>query len=421
MERPILQQNRHWQEAYPGLIERELLEGIIQKLSLKEIQVLIGIRRSGKSSLFKMIINHLTGTADPAKILYINLDDPYYTEIYKHPEELYRLIDTAEKLSGQKIEFLFLDEIQNLNRWEKYVKSVYDAEQFRKIFLTGSNSSLLKSEFAQLLSGRYVLDQVYPFSFKEIIKERNIRSDIDLLSEKSNILSLVDLMMEYGSYPEVYKTEDRRLKHELLINYYDTIVLKDCITNNRVREIRLFRELAHYIISNVGTLFSYNSIARALDTNDNSVKEFIQIMENAFLIHEIKNFSWSLKQQSRARKKIYAIDNGILANVSFRFSENRGKLFENLVFSELKKAGYEIFFYQNKNECDFIARKNTKITAIQVCYEISAHNREREIAGLHQAMNDFSISDGLIISYDQEEKHNNFKIIPFWKYFASRT
>jgi predicted AAA+ superfamily ATPase len=232
------------------------------------------------------------------------------------------------------------------------------------------------------------------------------------------VLAIIDKLLEYGAYPEVYKTKDEDLKRELLINYYDTIVLKDCIANARIREIHVFRDLTHYLLTNVGTLFSYNGLGKALNTNENSAKEFINVLENSFLLDEIRQFSFSLKKQSHARKKIYAIDNGILANVSFRFSANRGKLFENLVYSEFKKSGYQIHFYQNKRECDFIVSKDSTRKAIQVCYELTDQNRKRELSGLNEAMNNLRIQDGTIITYDQEETLDQINIIPFWKFFA---
>jgi len=417
MEKVLLQQNKHWHKAYPGLIERSLLSGLKNKLQLKEIQVLLGIRRSGKSTLFKLLINNLIKDNNAKTILYINLDDPFYTEVYKDAAGIYKIVDTTEKLTGQKIQFLFLDEIQNVRQWEKYVKSVYDSEVFKKIFITGSNSSLLKGEYAKLLSGRYVVDEVYPFSFKEILNEKGVRTHLDLINNKSTVLSIIDTLLEYGSYPEVYKTKNHELKRDLLLSYYDTIVLKDCIANAGIRGVRTFKELAHYILTNSGTLFSYNGLAKNLSTNENSVKEFLNVMENSFLLNEIRNFSYSLKKQSKARKKAYAIDNGIAANVSFRFSANKGKVFENLVYSELRKCGYEIHFYHNVNECDFIVKTDDVQTAIQVCFEINDQNRKREVNGLKEAMKQFSIKDGVIITYDQEESVDSIQVIPFWKYF----
>ena len=353
------------------------------------------------------------------KILYINLDDPYYSEVHKDPKNLYRIIEIAEKLTGEKTVYLFLDEIQNVRNWEKWVKSAYDSEIYKKIFVTGSNSNLLKSDYSGLLSGRYIIQEVFPFSYREILNNQGINDHLSLAESKSTVMSIIDNMLEYGGFPEVFKTIERELKRDIIVNYYDTIVLKDCISQGKIRDIKTFKELTHYIISNTTSLYSYNSLARVIDSNDGSIKEFLRIMEEAFLMYETNNYSFSLKHQIKGRKKIYCSDNGFLSNISFRFSANKGKLFENLVFTELKKRAYKIYFHNINKECDFIFsdEKNQKLRAIQVCFEINETNRKREIAGLKAVRTKLGINDGIILTYDQEEKVDGFTIIPFWKYF----
>jgi len=418
MEKALIQQNRHWQGAYFGLNTRLILFSLLQKLSIKEIQILLGIRRSGKSSVLKLLINHLIQHKNPFEILYINLDDPYFMEIYDDPRQLFNLVEIAEKITGKEITYLFLDEIQNVNSWEKFVKSVYDNDRFKKIFITGSNSTLLKGEYAKLLSGRYIIDEVHPYSFGEILKYNNITNKIELINKKPLVLKIVETMLEFGSFPEVTKHEDVQLKREILLNYYDTIVLKDCVATGQIRDVNKFRNLTHFLISNVGGFYSYNKLAKHIHSNENTVSEYIYFLINSYLLYEIRPFDYSLKKQFKGRKKIYCADNGILANVSFRFSADKGKLFENLVFTELLKNKGEIFFYSGKKECDFIIRKNNQLTAIQVCSELNPQNIDREISGLREAMRNFNIKNGVILTFDQEEADSDFKIIPFWKYFS---
>jgi len=263
-----------------------------------------------------------------------------------------------------------------------------------------------------------LIEKVSPFSFNEIIYHMNIKNYLALTANKAKVMALIDRLLEFGSYPEVYKTQSEELKRELLISYYETIVLKDCIANARIREIRAFQELTYYLLSNAATLYSYNSLAKNLNMNENTTREFINVLENSFLIKEVRNFSYSLKKQSKARKKAYVVDNGFLANISFRFSTNRGKLFENLVFSELIKSAYEIYFYHNKYECDFIIKKNNRLAAIQACFELNNQNRGRELNGIRETMAKLGIPTGFIITYDQEDEFNGIKTIPFWKYFS---
>lgn len=421
MEKALILHNKHWNnEKYPDLFRRDIFDAVYKKLKLKEVHVLLGIRRSGKSTLFKLLINHLSEKIDPKGILYVNLDDPFFSDVWKDPKELYRIIETAEKITGEKLEFLFLDEIQNVTGWEKFVKSVYDAGTFKKIFITGSNSSLLKGDYAKLLSGRYITDSVYPLSFGECLANKGIKSYLDLVSNKPKVLGLLDDLLNNGSFPEVFKTKEPDLKRELLLNYYETIILKDCVANHNIRDIKTFKELSYYLISNIAAPYSYNSLARAVKGNENTVKEFVNVLEDSFLLKEVRNFSYSLKAQSKAKKKVYCIDNSFMNTVSFKFSENRGMLLENLVYTEILKSGYsEVYFYNEYKECDFVLKKGKELIAVQVSYEMGESNRDREVDGLLTTMRKLDIPKGYIITYDTEGSINeNASIVPFWKFYG---
>ncbi|MDD5089607.1 MAG: AAA family ATPase [Candidatus Wallbacteria bacterium] len=170
MERILISQNPHWSgKKYSSLFMRHAMAQLVEKLELKEIQSITGIRRSGKSTLFKLMINFLLDNNDPRSILFLNLDDPCFSDIWENPAKLYEASELAEKITGSKPEFLFLDEVQNVNAWEKFVKSVYESGTYRKIFITGSNSTLLDGDYSKLLSGRYLSTRVYPMSFREIL------------------------------------------------------------------------------------------------------------------------------------------------------------------------------------------------------------------------------------------------------------
>ncbi len=261
----------------------------------------------------------------------------------------------------------------------------------KKIFITGSNSSLLKSQYATLLSGRYITDYVMPLNFKEITTHAGIHSYLDLIKQKPTVLRLLEQQLYYGSFPEIWKTQDPELKREQLIHYYETILLKDCIANNKVREIKKLQDLALYLLSNNATSYSYNSLAKIIDSNENTVKDFIGYLEDGFLLREIKQFSFSLKKQTKSYKKCYCVDNGLIYAVSLSFSENRGRLLENLVYNELLKMGYnEIYYYANPQECDFIIRKNKTLIVLQSTFELNQSNYDREVNGLRLAMSRLS-------------------------------
>ncbi len=415
MEEALFKHNLHWKEPYRNLYERELFSSIVERLHLRQIHVLKGIHRSGKTTLFKLIINHLYQEVEPRSILYINLDDPYFTELYSNSKNLYRLLELAQKSTGVKVQYLFLDEVQNVKGWEKFVKAIYDNEVVKKIFITGSNSSLLDGEYATLLSGRYIQDRVTAPSFAEILQIKEIKNRFDLIDKKIEALKIVDEMMKYGSFFEILKEPTH--KREIILSYYETIIFKDCIANNNLRDAKTFKEVVNFFISNSSNLYSYNSISKAVGINDNTIKEYIRVVEDAYMAQEIKQYSYSLKEQIKSKKKLYINDNGILTQTSFKFSKDYGKSFENLVYTELIKNGYEIYFYHKDFECDFIVKKDEKLMAIQVCYELTLENRERELNGLRKLK--FNLDERILLTYNQNEiESEGIKIIAFWDYFS---
>jgi predicted AAA+ superfamily ATPase len=413
MNNVIISQNKHWTANYKNLYDRDVFQKLLTNLQTKHIQVLQGIRRSGKSSLFKLMINHLSKNTDPQEILYVNLDDPFFTKYSNDPTSFYEIIQTAKKLTQKEIKYLFLDEVQAIEGWEKYVKSVYDSGEFNKIFITGSNSSLLNGAFATLLTGRYISTKVYPLSFHELLHINGIKSFLELNKQLPKVLKLIDDMMVYGSFVEVYGLQDD-LKREVLSSYYDTILLKDCVANNQIRDIKGFKELSFYALSNLTSTYSYLSLSKAVKLNDKSVKEYIQALEDCYLFSELKLFSYSLKEQINNKKKLYLCDNGFM-NLGYSFSSNYGKLLENLVFSELQKQECEIYFYNKEGECDFIVKKEDKTIAIQVCYELNEQNKTREINGIKKLP--FDVEEKYIITYNQKDTINDIKVVSFWEYF----
>ncbi len=421
MEKVIISHNKHWKnKKYSELFHRDVVTKLIKQIDYKEIEVLQGIRRSGKSTVFKLLINHLMEKVEPRSILYINFDDPYFSELWNDSKKLYELLELSEKINGIKPNYIFFDEIQNVTMWEKFVKAIYDNEVVKKIYVTGSNSSLLSSEYAVSLSGRYLKTIVYPLSLKEIYQIEKIESYFELLDSRPKVLNIVDRMMEFGSFTEVYKKEDKEYSRELILSYYETIILKDCVANHRIRDVKQFKELTQYLISNGASLYAYSTVSKALGINENSIKNYIYALEDSYLYSELKQFSYSLKGQIRSKKKGYLIDNGFLGNISFRFSGNKDKLFENLVYSELHKRGSELFIFNDGSfECGFLLKDENEFTAIQVCYELHSGNRERELKGLMEIEKKFKVSKKILLTYNQEEKLDGIEILPFWKYFSN--
>ena len=419
MEQTIIDQNPHWTgKKYQNLQQRDVFEILKTNLQTKHIQILTGIRRSGKSTLFAMLINELTTENNPKSILKLQLDNPRFFEIWNNPVLLYSLIETAEKITGEKVKYLFLDEVQVVKHWETFVKSEYDTERFKKIFVTGSNSTFLENEYSTFLSGRHLDNTVFPYSFAEILSHNNINSYFDLVSNTPKVLQLLDKCLEWGCFPEIVSTKNEEIKTNLLNSYFDSIIMKDCISRYQIADIATFKKMLLYSISNTGSVFSYKSLGTAAGTNENTAKKYINILNDSYIISDVSNFAFSLKENVRNSHKLYAADNGIINAVSYRFWDNKAKLFENFVFNELQKKQFdEITFANNNGECDFVAKTGVEYQAVQVCYELTPENNKREFSGFATIENDVKISKKTIITYNQEIQDDSVEVIPAWKYF----
>ena len=419
MEQSIINQNRHWAGKQTlHLQNRNVFESLLKNMQTKHIQILTGIRRSGKSSLFKMMINELLRHTNPKFMLLLNMDDPLYFETWENPASFYNLIETAEKITGEKIKYLFLDEVQSVKGWETFVKSAYDSNRFTKIFVTGSNSSFLQNEYSTLLSGRYLANTVYPYSFDEMLRHHKINTYFDLVSNTSKVLKLLDDCLEWGCFPEIRLLNDHSIKTNLLKSYFDSIIMKDCVSRYQIADVATFKKLLLYAISNVGAVFSYKSLGMAAGTNENTAKKYINILNDSYIIQDVFNFAFSLKENVRNSHKLYVADTGLINAVSYRFWDNKAKLFENFVFNELQKQPFdEICFANRGGECDFVVKKNFEYQAIQVCFELTQENSKREFSGFTQVEKETPLTKKTIITYNQELKKEDVEVVPAWKYF----
>jgi predicted AAA+ superfamily ATPase len=422
MEATLLRLNRHWEgQKYPSLYERILVENLKKKKDLPHIQVLTGIRRSGKSTVFRLMINDLINSgANPKEILLLNVDEPFFTFLWENAAGLYQVVEAAEKFTGVKVKYLFLDEIQQVKDWELFAKGAYDTQRFSKIYITGSNSDLLQNRFATLLSGRYFANTVRPLSLREWMALHGFSDRYATVARRPELLRLLDSYMKYGSFPEiVLNPPDDDVKIELLNSYYESIVLKDCIVYNQVRDRSLFYRLLHFLLSNAGAPFYYSSLAKAVGSNENTVRNYLEYAHRSYVISDITNFSFSLKEETRSQHKVYGIDSGLMNAVGFQFIQRSGMLLENMVYNELINAGYEAisFVRQQAGECDFIAKREGQFHAFQVCHELTPLNQARETAGFN-VFGKLSVASKTILTCNQENTVDNVRAVPFWQFFG---
>jgi len=422
MNTAIVRLNKHWNgEKYDSLQYRFIVDNLKKKKDLPHIQVLTGIRRSGKSTIFRLMINDLIENGvNPKTILLLNLDEPVFMDAWENASTLYSIVETAEKITGRQVNYLFLDEVQQVKDWELFVKSAYDTQRFAKIYITGSNSDLLQNKFATLLSGRYFANTVRPLSFKEILHINGLGDRYTALSRRLELFKLMEQYLQWGSFPEiVLKPMDESIKTELLNSYYESIVLKDCIVYNQVRDSALFYRLLHFVLSNAGAPFHYNSLAKAVKSNETTVRNYLTYAHRSYVIADIVNFSFSLKEETRPHHKVYGIDNGLMNAVGFQFMKREGMFLENAVYNELINSGYsDISFVRQKEECDFIARKDGQYHAFQVCHTLTPLNQNREFAGFNVLENKVTLATKILITYDTYDTVGDIQVIPFWDFFG---
>lgn len=409
LEELILDQKEVFLSRNPGTTRQVDFE---RYLSHDQIVVISGIRRSGKSTLMRQFAGRFPD------FYYINFDDERLIDFGL--ADFSRLMVIFQKiLPGIRV--IFLDEIQNIDGWERFVRRIHD--EGYKIFLTGSNARLLGSELATHLTGRYVKIELYPFSFAELLAFRQIGYGSVSSAKKAEILAVFDTYLEHGGFPEFIRYQDR----EFLQRTYDDILFRDIITRFGIREVKAFKQLVQYLFANLASETSYQALKKTLGfKSPMSVRSYIGFVEESYLLFECFRYDPSLKKQFANPKKIYVIDTGMRNAVAFRFSEDSGRLLENLVFVELKRRNAEIWYFRGKQECDFVVRDSGAVTsAIQVCYELTAANRERETGGLVEAMAGLGLTDGLILTYNQEEtipaeQDRTITVMPVWRWLLGK-
>ncbi|EKD23096.1 MAG: hypothetical protein ACD_83C00059G0003 [uncultured bacterium] len=389
-----------WQKSIDRekLLDRAVLKDI--NLKSKEVIDIVGPRRSGKSSVLKLIIKNLNLKDN---FLFINFEDPFFIT-NNDPQIIEEIISTFREYFNKNLEYVFFDEIHEITAWEKAIRKLRDGEKF-KIFLTGSSSKLLSGEIASLLTGRHLSYKVLPLSFSEFLSFKNIEitnAKDQILNEKT-IQSAFEDYFQVGGFPEVVVSKNQ----ELLKNYFSDLLQKDIVMRYNIREKEILEKMAVYVLSNAGKIISIESLKEMFRISFTAVSAYLEYFKEAFLIFDLPQFSYSLKDQNKSSKKIYAIDQGLANVVSFRFSEDRGRILENIVFLELKRREEEIYYYRTKNnlEVDFLTReKNQSKELIQVAWNLDDQaTKDREIKSLIQAMTELNLSNGTIVTYSQEE------------------
>lgn len=369
-----------------GYIRKTYLKKIIPVLDRKEVLILKGIRRCGKTTLMKQIIQHLFDKGvKKEQVLYVNFDDYNFL-----PYLNLKLLDFILSQTKTKTKiYLFLDEIQKIPNFESWIRTQYERESKIKFIISGSTSKILSKELGTLLTGRNLSFKIFPFDYSEF-KEITNRS----LNE----------FITYGGFPEIVLETNIENKLNLLRNYVSDIVNKDIFEKNKIKDQKQFIYFAQFLFKNPGARVSINKLSKELQISKDTVKKYLQYMIDSYLIFEVPFFSHSAKSKFIASNipKYYPLDNGFYLVNSAR--KEIGKQTETIIAQKLFRERSDLFYWKGKNEVDFIAEDN----AYNV---ISSENiPKREILGLNEIREKFKYIKSLnILNNFKEKETENIK------------
>ena len=382
-------------------------------LSSKQIKLITGPRRSGKSTQALLMLRG-------KNFAYLNFDDNAL--LSRWDEELVMAM-LSDVYPGY--EYLLLDEVQNLDNWDLWVSKLY--RNGVNMVVTGSNAKLLSSEMATVLTGRYLQVQMFPFSLGEVFEWNKL----DVSSSQEDTLAkgkiVQDDYLRNGGYPET--VEARSITQSYLSTLFDSIVWKDVAKRHKVRNVTDLNDLAMYLVSNFCNPLSYNSIAMDLGfASVATTKKFMGYLNEPYLFFYLPRYNNKLKLMKNAPNKVYLVDNGFVSAKAFSLSDNMGRLLENQVFVELLRRGYNteksLFYYRSRNdkETDFVTRQGNRIESlIQVCYDLSSPKTEkREVDSLIECAGELKCDHLMIITWDEERviEKNGYRIevVPVMKW-----
>lgn len=416
----ILNDWNFWQKDIETGIKRDsYLDSLKQMLQSGQIMIITGARRGGKSFLMRQLAKKLVENGvDKNQILIVNFEDPRFVDL--NTDLLEQIFETYQEfLRPKEKPYIFLDEAQEIAGWEKWARTAHELGK-TNLIISGSNAKLLSRELATVLTGRHLDLTVFPLSFEEFLKFKNIsvKNELDLAGKDIEIKSLLREYLENGSFPKVVINGE---KEKILLAYFDDILNKDLIRRFRIRKGEKIKSLIKFYLSNISSPTTFSSTGKFLGISTDTAEKFSSYLENAYLVFFLKRFSYTVKEQEKSPRKVYAIDTGLANTVGFRFSDNWGKLAENIVFLHLKRktiaiSDLEIYYWKDArhNEADFVVKEKTAVKEIiQVCWNIDdPKTKKREIDSMVKAMESLKIAAGLVITedYEGEESVGNKKI-----------
>lgn len=370
------------------MIERKAyLDNLISLKDKKVIKVITGVRRCGKSTLFELYINYLLETGvDKSQIIFVNLEEIENFDLLDY-KRLYEFI--TSKLVTDKKNYIFIDEVQKCNGFEKTIDSLFIKENC-DVYITGSNAYLLSGELATLLSGRYIQIDMLPFSFKEYydaVKENG--------KSKAEIF---DSYLKYGSFPYVaYLENDEKIISQYIEGIYNTILIKDVATREKINDVSVLENILKVLASRVGSPISTKKISDTLISSGrkistNTVEAYLRALTDSYILYDVARYDIKGRQFLKTLGKYYFVDTGIRNHIISQSARDLGHLLENIVYLELLRRKNRVNIGKlSEKEVDFVATNMNEVEYYQVCTSVLDENTlERELKPLQEIKDNYS-------------------------------
>lgn len=401
-------------ELHFKVVPREA-EGYFKTLlSSKLIKVVLGVRRCGKSILSQSLLEN-------QKFAYANFDDERLKGV-----EANQVLAAMYEIYGKEFNFIFLDEIQNLDNWELFANRLQ--RMGFNLLITGSNAQLLSKELATHLTGRHLSLELSPFSFREYLKAINFSEDSGTTRGISLLKQELGRYLLGGGFPEIIVEKENPPIY--LRELYRKIIERDILERHEISYKKTFREIARTLISNPGRMISYNKLKQQFQLgSEHTIKNYLSYLEEAYLLFFLSRFSFKPVEIEKSEKKVYSIDTGMAKCLSLGITPDLGPTYENAVFLDLLRrksfqSEIELFYWRNsqQEEVDFVVKEGIKVKQlIQVCYNMdNPETKKRETRSLLKASKELRCKDLLVITsdYEAEEKRGSavIKFVPLWKW-----
>ena len=429
---PILLDWNFWGNFKEQLYTRPAYLSIIRKISSKRTAtVLAGVRRAGKSSLAYLFLQQLIkqNRKNVKDSLIVNFEDPRFPPALTS-KDLLNIYEVYIKNVSPDKPLIILDEVQVVKDWEKFVRYLLEAKK-AEVIVTGSSSKLLSKEISTVITGRHVNIEVFPLSFKEFLDFKNLKltNSMGVIKNKLRIIKFFEEYVQWGGFPEVVLSPSLRRKQELLQRYFDDILMKDTVKRFGITEIEKLEALAAVYISNISTLQSFNKLKEKVGLSLDTVERFSKYLEASKLFFFLKKFDYSLGKQLRSIQKVYTVDSGFYNIKGFRFSENFGRIAENITAIELFRRcslnpKLEIYYWRDyqEREVDFVIKDGRKIRQLVQATAVSEFEDidKMTLDSLAKASKEMKCNNLLVITKDYENeqklKGKTINFIPLWKW-----